>query len=360
MPAPTEPRWLLLIHQIPPKPSYLRVKIGRRLQGLGAVAVKNSVYVLPAQRAGPRGPPVGAARDRRRRRRGLGVRGALRRGAVGRRRSRRSSTRRATPTTPTLGRGGPRASERPSPAPQAPRRTAPGKAAGALLRLRKRLAEVAAIDFFGAPGGEAVEGLLAAVEARAAADRRTPPARPPATAADVRGPHLGDAGGVHVDRIASAWLIRRFIDPEARFKFVAGHDYAPEPGELRFDMFEAEFTHEGDLCTFEVLLRRFGLASPALRHLAEIVHDIDLKDAQVRAPGGGRGRAPDRGHRDAPQGRRGPPRGGRGRLRVALRVLQEKEVAPCAGDRQPESSSLGFLALGACSRGGTREIVVYS
>ena len=61
--------------------------------------------------------------------------------------------------------------------------------------------------------------------------------------------------GVHVDRIASAWLIRRFIDPEASFKFVPSKGYQPGPGELRFDMFEAEFTHEGDRCTFEVLLR---------------------------------------------------------------------------------------------------------
>ena len=63
-----------------------------------------------------------------------------------------------------------------------------------------------------------------------------------------------------------------------------GHDYAPEPGELRFDMFEAEFTHEGDLCTFEVLVRRFGPRDLALRHLAEIVHDIDLKDAKFARP----------------------------------------------------------------------------
>ena len=69
--------------------------------------------------------------------------------------------------------------------------------------------------------------------------------------------------GVHVDRIASAWLIRRFIDPEARFKFVPGKGYEPEPGEIRFDMFEAEFTHEGDRCTFEVLLA--ALASTTRR-----------------------------------------------------------------------------------------------
>jgi hypothetical protein len=78
--------------------------------------------------------------------------------------------------------------------------------------------------------------------------------------------------------MASAWLIRRFIDPNARFKFVPAKGYRPEEGELRFDMFEAEFTHEGDQCTFEVLVRRFGLADPALRAIAEIVHDIDCKD----------------------------------------------------------------------------------
>jgi hypothetical protein len=84
--------------------------------------------------------------------------------------------------------------------------------------------------------------------------------------------------GVYVDRIASAWLIRRFIDPDARFKFVSGKGYRPAEGELRFDMYEAEFTHEGDKCTFEVLLERGALKDPALRAIGEIIHDIDLKD----------------------------------------------------------------------------------
>jgi hypothetical protein len=80
--------------------------------------------------------------------------------------------------------------------------------------------------------------------------------------------------------MASAWPIRRFIDPKARFKFVPAKDYRPRPRELRFDMFDAEYTHEGDRCTFEVLIQRFGFDDPGLRHLAEIVHDIDLKDAK--------------------------------------------------------------------------------
>ena len=84
---------------------------------------------------------------------------------------------------------------------------------------------------------------------------------------------------IHVDRIASAWLIRRFIDPAARFKFVAPSGYTPAKGELRFDMYEAEFTHVGAMCTFEVLMKAFGLGSDeALRAASEIVHDIDFKD----------------------------------------------------------------------------------
>jgi hypothetical protein len=90
--------------------------------------------------------------------------------------------------------------------------------------------------------------------------------------------------GVFVDRIASAWLIRRFIDPDATFRFAAGERARRAAGEFRFDMFEGEFTHVGDQCTFEVLLDRFGIADQALQAIAEIVHDIDLKDDRFGRP----------------------------------------------------------------------------
>src|SRR5262249_24979752 len=98
--------------------------------------------------------------------------------------------------------------------------------------------------------------------------------------ADLQGRVWVTRHGVHVDRIACAWLIRRFINPGARFKFVPPRGYVPEPGELRFDMFAAEFTHEGDRCSFEVLLDRGGIEEPGLREIGEIVHDIDLKDGK--------------------------------------------------------------------------------
>ena len=81
---------------------------------------------------------------------------------------------------------------------------------------------------------------------------------------------------VHVDRIASAWLIKRFIDPNARFAFGEARD-----GAVSFDMFEGDYTHEGDRCTFETLLQRFGLEQDgALRAIAEMVHDVDVKDGK--------------------------------------------------------------------------------
>jgi hypothetical protein len=129
-----------------------------------------------------------------------------------------------------------------------------------------------------------VERLLAAVES---ALRPTPPAesgKGSERMTDVRGRTWVTRTGVHVDRIASAWLIRRFIDPEARFRFVSGQSHPAAEGELRFDMFEGDFTHEGEQCTFEVLRRRFGLDDQALAPIAEIVHDIDLKEARFERP----------------------------------------------------------------------------
>jgi len=92
--------------------------------------------------------------------------------------------------------------------------------------------------------------------------------------------------------MASAWLIRRFVDKHARFKFVAPAAHEPATGEIRFDMAGAEFTHEGDRCTFEVLAERFAPGDLSLRQIAEIVHDIDLDDGKFgRSEAVGIGRA---------------------------------------------------------------------
>ena len=89
--------------------------------------------------------------------------------------------------------------------------------------------------------------------------------------------------GVHVDRTACAWLIRRFIDPEAEFTFVHDPDELPA-GATAFDIRGAELSHHGGRCTFEVMLDRYGLSDRALARIAEIVHEADLEDERFAAP----------------------------------------------------------------------------
>lgn len=93
--------------------------------------------------------------------------------------------------------------------------------------------------------------------------------------------------GVRVDRIASAWFVRRFVDATARFRFVAS-DQRPGAGEVGFDMADVPFTHDGARCTCEVLAARFAPDDAALRAIGEIVHDLDVRDhryGREEAPG---------------------------------------------------------------------------
>lgn len=275
---PEDARWLLLIHQLPAKPAYARVKIWRRLKGLGAVTVKNSVYALPSNAEtredfawlvkeiaeldgeafvceallidGISDAEVQALFDSARDEDYAGI----------------SAAARELAHEHSEGAG----------ATQAERATQ-------VARLRKQLDEIVAIDFFGADGREPAEGLVSGLEAglqREEMDVSAPATSAPDAPGDLKGRVWVTRQGVQIDRIASAWLIRRFIDPAARFKFVSGTGYAAQPGELRFDMFEGEFTHRGDRCTFEVLLAEAKLDDPALGAIGEIIHDIDLKDGK--------------------------------------------------------------------------------
>lgn len=146
-------------------------------------------------------------------------------------------------------------------------------------RLRAQLRDVAGRDFFNVAGGGEAERALAGLMAEGVEDSArliAPAEHKPVAATWVT------RRGVHIDRMASAWLIRRFIDPAASFKFVDPHGYAHESGQLRFDMFEGEFTHEQDRCTFETLLRRFALTGGPLEAIGDIVHDIDCKVEPAR------------------------------------------------------------------------------
>jgi hypothetical protein len=204
-------RWLLLIHQLPPKPDYVRVKIRRRLRHLGAVPVKKTVYALPYGDE--------SLEDFEWLRREIEADGGT--------------------------------------------------------------AIIADAQFVEGISDEELDAMLEAERSdpdgadspRSSAIDRVQPGRVWVT-----------REAVNVDRIASAWLIRRFIDAEARFKFVPARGYQKRPSELRFDMFEAEYTHVGEDCTFQTLVRRFGLTDRGLRAIGEIIHDIDCKDDQFNRP----------------------------------------------------------------------------
>ena len=275
------PRWILLLHQLPPKPDYARVKIWRQLQRVGAVAIKNSVYVLPRsdqsaehfqwilreiRAAGGEGSVceavfVDGLSDAQ-------IEGLFR---AAREADYAAIAREIDEVT------------RKTPAGRSLQDATRQDVEAAIGRIRRRLAEVSAIDHFGAPAREVAHAALERLEGRIR--RRPAPDRAATRSVAKKGGRVWvTRRGVFVDRIASAWLIKRLIDPRARFRFVEERDYAPRAGETRFDMFEAEYTHEGDRCTFETLIARFGLDDRALDAVAEMVHDIDLRDERFGRP----------------------------------------------------------------------------
>jgi hypothetical protein len=280
-----EREWILLIHQLPPKPTNLRVRIWRKLQKLGAVAIKNSVYVLPATEQAHEDfqwlkQEIDSAGGEAAVFRAGSVEGATDDEIVAAfRKARDEEFAAVTAEFDGLTR--------------AIREQARGKhlSAGRLSaqeaeidKLHAELERIATNDFFEANGRA---GAFDAYErCRKAIRAAQGPAGTPKTTltkggtldtAKYQGKRWVTRRNLHIDRLASAWLIKQFIDKRPRFYFVAEGESVE--GAIRFDMFGAEFTHQGEDCTFETLLKQFGLVeSKGLREIAEIVHDIDLKD----------------------------------------------------------------------------------
>jgi hypothetical protein len=276
-------RWLLFVHQLPSSPSNLRVRTWRRLQQLGAIPIKQAVYVLPdtpsaredfewlkteVKAAGGDAGVFAAdnvdawsddALIEKFRQSRQEAYTALARD-VEKVRKRTSSARRQRGTR----------------APATRRR---------LEVFRERLTAIESVDFFGSAGRDRVTTLLKELDERASDTRRPAVSSTPASPADAdiyQGRRWLTRPRPGVDRMASAWLIRRFIDPQARFGFAADRDAVPGDA-IPFDMFGVEFSHQGDGCTFETLCAVFSIRDPAAARLAAIVHDLDLKDGRFGA-----------------------------------------------------------------------------
>jgi len=152
-------------------------------------------------------------------------------------------------------------------------------------QLSDLLAEIQRVDFFGAPSGKKAGSALDQLKSQLAAfepplESVTPLKR--YVRKNFQGKIWTTREHIHIDRLGSAWLIRRFIDPKAKFVF-APETKLPENA-IPFDVLGAEFSHHGEDCTFETLLRSFQLRDKALASIAEIVHDIDMKDQKFNRP----------------------------------------------------------------------------
>ncbi len=276
-------RWLLLLYQFPAGPDSRRVKVWRRLQSVGAIAIKNSVYVLPLN-------------DQSQEDFAWLLKELCGHGADGAILESRFIDGMSDQQIQALFNDARNADYRllqqeieSAIAELRQVDDAVGEASReiarrALARAHKRIAEIERIDFFAAESRDSAEAAMRTLIARTTdrLENVDEEGRKMTAVAlqDLRDRVWVTRRGVRVDRIASAWLIRRWIDADARFKFIPGKEYAPARGEIRFDMVDAEYTHEGDLCTFEVLARLAGQDDTALRSVGEIVHDIDLKDAK--------------------------------------------------------------------------------
>ena len=279
--APRRRRWLLFIHQLPSQPSNLRVTTWRRLQQIGAIPLKGAVYVLPDTPDGREDfewlktevKAAGGDAD---------VFAADSVDAWSDDALVEEFRRARQDTYQELAGDVEHALKRATGA-----RRPQGTRAPALRRLRdifrERFVAAERIDFFGSAGRDRVLTMLRRLEERIGGPGRPPGPEPEGSgkAAHFQGRLWITRPRPGVDRMSSAWLIRRFIDPQARFGFAADHDSVPD-NSVPFDMFGAEFSHQGDACTFETLCSVFGIQGPALSRIAAIVHDLDLKDGRFQ------------------------------------------------------------------------------
>lgn len=272
--------WLVLLYQVPGRSSSVRVRVWRRLQSIGAIQLRQSAYVLPhleqpredlewlrAEIIGFGGKATVFAADTVdafahdeiveafRATRAHDLAALAKRGD----RLLRRLTRAGEPTQPG--------------------HTPLGRTARAFVEEWRALV---GITFFDTPGSADLEAIVQTISQFTGG--RT--ARSASVAVEtldraayarrrwVTRPRPG------VDRMSSAWLIRKFIDPDARFDFAE----RPTPEAVPFDMFGVEFGHQGDACTFEVLCTRFGIDDPAVRWIGRLVHDLDLRDGRFNEP----------------------------------------------------------------------------
>lgn len=291
MSTETGHEWLLLVHLLPQKPTKLRVHVWRRLQALGAVPIKNSVYVLPYSEKTNEDfqwlrQEIESAGGQANLFRGGSVEGTTDTEIVSLFRKDRDEDYAKLISEFDGLRGAVHGQTKGN-------SLSAGKLAqyqAESSKLRQELDRIVAIDFFDAPQGkkardafEKCRSELQATEGRSGGRRGNKHDPKMLNPREYQNRRWVTRKDLHIDRLASSWLIRRFIDQRPRFHFVAEGERIDNA--LTFDMADGNFSHQGEDCTFETMIKSFGLESDkALGEIAEIVHDIDLKDNKFNRP----------------------------------------------------------------------------
>jgi hypothetical protein len=272
--------WLILIHQIPAKPTYFRAKIQRRLQQIGSIRIKKAVYAMPnteqfledftwiAKEINDQGGEA------------IILNANLLEGLTDERvtllfkKARQADYEKILDEARTvmdayhsIERGELNLME----------------CKTQLRKLKKSFIAIVNIDFFPVPEQAQANAYLDEMDTIFHGSKGKDTVQM-VKEWELSGCTWVTKCNVYVDRLASAWLIKRFIDQKATFLFVNESFYEPNENELRFDMREAEYTHQGDLCTFEVLVQTFCAKDNGLAQIAKLVHDIDLKDDSFGLP----------------------------------------------------------------------------
>lgn len=264
--------WIAFSYSLPSKArSSPRVALWRRLRRLGAIAPKAGVYVLPgrddcleafqwlAQEVEQAGGEAVVLRVER-------FDGLTDAELVGLfRRARKGDYDAIEAEAIRLEKASRKSGDRP-------------RLRGELGRLQRAQAALGRMDFFDSPEGARVGARLARIE-QALSDSR-PLAVGRASREDLRRRRWVTRPRPHVDRLACAWLIRRFINRKAVIRYAD----AARPGEVAFDMPGAPFGHRGNLCTFQTMAAALGLDDAGVAAIAEIVHEIDLRDGRYSRP----------------------------------------------------------------------------
>jgi hypothetical protein len=263
--------WLLLLYALPTKRTTARVNLWRKLKKFGAVSLKTSAYVLPDNPAHYERFQWLAKQVRDDGGEATLIRVAEIEGLPEEQVIQLFNVARAIEYKELMA-GVQEMIER-------SKKAMDSTISEELAKHHSRFNEIKEIDYFNSPAGQDAQMLLQRAERLASGRKKTATA----TVVDKKAfqnrtwltrPQPG------IDRVGSAWLIRKFIDAKA--KFIFGMEPEKFPKALPFDMADVEFSHHADDCTFETLLKRFGIKDGAAQKLSEMIHDADLEDGKFQ------------------------------------------------------------------------------